>query len=194
MKLKPLSINTHPNRVLGYCLMYDIADHITSREIFEWIDAIIPDDHSIGKKNTLATYHVTLNYIGKLTQNQLHALDHELDGFNFEPIPIKFDKIGYFDEAGVLYVGMKGNPPVALQRAFDNVSSILESLGIESEHNQFPNYKPHITVLHDCPSRPVFPSINRKFEFVLLDTILTQAVDKGDGKVKVFVTLRSYPK
>lgn len=199
MKLKPLSININPNNVEGYCLLYDIANYNTARQIYEWIDRTIPDDHSIGKKNKLDTYHITLNYIGPLSHNLLTALDEELDHFDFEPIPIKLDKVGYFDEAGVMYVGMKGKPPVALQNAFDKVNDILKSLGIESENNRFPTYKPHITVLHDCPSRPQFPTINRKFELVLLDATLTQSIVKynavnigNDGKV--FVPLKNYPK
>jgi len=193
MKLKPLNINISPNNVEGYCLLYDIANHQTAMEIYQWVNGAMPDDHSIGKKNALDTYHITLNYIGPLSQNQLLALDGELDHFDFEPIPIKLDKVGYFDDAGVLYVGMRGKPPVALQKAFDGINNILESLGIESE-NKFPTYKPHITVMHDCPSRPQFPHINRKFELVLLDTLLTQSIDKGDDKGKVYVPVRGYPK
>jgi len=193
MKLKPLSINVNPHNVLGYCLLYNVGNYDTSRQIYEWVNRVIPDKSAIGKKNPLETYHITLNYIGPLEQNQLHELDAALDHFHIEPITITLDKVGYFDNAGVMYVGMKGRPPVALQKAFDEVNEILESLGIESEHNRFPTYRPHITVLHDCPSRPTFPVISRKFTLTLLDLTMSQSIDKGDDG-KIFVPVRQYPK
>jgi RNA 2',3'-cyclic 3'-phosphodiesterase len=87
------------------------------------------------------SWHITLKFLGSVTEEQYGCLMNRLCGLHFGPFPIQLEQPGIFDRAGILYVAVQLGPElVALQR---NVEAQACLCGFEAESRP---YHPHITL------------------------------------------------
>jgi RNA 2',3'-cyclic 3'-phosphodiesterase len=87
------------------------------------------------------SWHITLQFLGNVTPEQLPCLMAHLGKVQSQRISIQLGGIEVFDRAGVLFVGVTVSEKLAaLQR---NVSSATEACGFAPESRP---YHPHITL------------------------------------------------
>lgn len=90
--------------------------------------------------------HITLKFIGDVTDDTYSQIESRLTDtdFNTGPITLKFTGCGKFGKGGemnIFWIGMEKND--TLEETFDRIETALEKTGIPKETRKF---KPHITV------------------------------------------------
>jgi 2'-5' RNA ligase len=87
------------------------------------------------------SWHVTLQFLGAASREQYDCVVARLAALGAEPVPVQLEGSGFFDRAGVFYVGVKVSPELeALQKA---VVAATSGCGFEAEDRP---YHPHITL------------------------------------------------
>lgn len=107
-------------------------------------------------------YHLTLKFLGEVSNSEVKKIKTELEKIKVGQFKLKLDKIGGFPNkrnAKVVWVGLKGDG--RLEKLEKNISLSLESLGIETEHDNR-GFHPHITL-----ARVKFVENKKKFEEML---------------------------
>lgn len=84
--------------------------------------------------------HLTLAFIGALSEQQMAALDEALLQIQFEPFLLQLDRVGHFNQR-TLWLGSELSRP--LQLLHDRLQQCLASLGLERDRRPF---TPHITL------------------------------------------------
>jgi 2'-5' RNA ligase len=88
-----------------------------------------------------AGWHVTLQFLGKTTADQLSCITSALNKIRFEAFKITLNRPGYFDRSGVFFVGVHGLPELLeIQKQVTKATSLC---GFTAEERP---YHPHITL------------------------------------------------
>lgn len=88
-----------------------------------------------------AGWHITLQFLGKTTAEQLACITSALSKIRFGPFRINLDRPGYFDRSGVFFVGVQGSPELSeIQKQVTKATSLC---GFTAEERP---YHPHITL------------------------------------------------
>lgn len=117
--------------------------------------------------------HITLRYIGEVTDSVRQCLLEKATGLKADCFQIQLDQIGFWKRPQIVWCGPRecSNEFAALVEQLEN---ICQQCGIAAETR---SYVPHITLLRKAnrsvsASLPAFPVWNIK-EFVLLESITT---------------------
>lgn len=90
---------------------------------------------------TPETWHITLQFLGNTSTEQYQCVIPQLHELASPPIPIQLDAMGFFDRAGVFFVGIQPTPELfALQQSVITATSLC---GFPAETRP---YHPHITL------------------------------------------------
>jgi 2'-5' RNA ligase len=88
-----------------------------------------------------ASWHVTLQFLGNSTSDQLARLEKRLAEIHHPPVPIQLPGIGFFERAGVFYASVQLSPElISLQQG---VLASTAPCGYPPETRPF---HPHITL------------------------------------------------
>ncbi|MEM3112891.1 MAG: RNA 2',3'-cyclic phosphodiesterase [Candidatus Pacearchaeota archaeon] len=100
--------------------------------------------------------HLTLKFLGEISESELRAVQDKLSGFRFKKFNISPDKLGVFSEnfVRIIWVSIKGEGLFGLQK---NIDSLLEDIFPKEYH-----FMAHITL-----ARPKFVEDRR----MLLDEL-----------------------
>ena len=120
----------------------------------------------VARKN----FHITLHYIGSVTDDEMSALEKYLDDIHCSAFTLCVDCLGHFKQAKVLWAGVK-NIPEQLGRLFEITGRCVES---HFETYQSGKFIPHVSL---------FRKANRKIQLESFDSITWQ--------VKKFVLVES---
>lgn len=91
--------------------------------------------------STPESWHITLQFLGNADQSQYECIVARLREVRSGPVPIELDGVGFFDRAGILFVGVALTPElVALQQT---VIAATSACGFAPEERE---YRPHITL------------------------------------------------
>lgn len=91
--------------------------------------------------STPETWHITLQFLGNSSPEQLACLMARIGALKLPPVSIQLDGLGSFDHAGVFFAGVKVTPKLlSLQK---HVVAATELCGFVSEARP---YQPHITL------------------------------------------------
>ena len=88
--------------------------------------------------------HITLRFLGELSEDEARDLDGELSEIEFPIFDLTFRSFGCFDKRGqvhTLWAALDKSPP--LERLFEKVESASVRAGLEKARRKF---KPHTTL------------------------------------------------
>jgi 2'-5' RNA ligase len=87
------------------------------------------------------SWHITLQFLGNATPEQLDCLSARLGEVHSAPLPLQFGELGFFDRAGIFFADVTLTPAlIALQKRVVATTSIC---GFVAETRPF---HPHITL------------------------------------------------
>jgi RNA 2',3'-cyclic 3'-phosphodiesterase len=88
-----------------------------------------------------ATWHVTLQFLGEASEEQAARVVERLRGIEADRVPVRIERLGFFERAGVFFAGVALTPDLlALQQ---KVTGAARGCGFEAEARA---YQPHITL------------------------------------------------
>lgn len=90
--------------------------------------------------------HLTLAFLGEVAAARMSSLERGLAGVPMAPFEVRLDRTGWFERAGVAWVGPAATPAglVALQ---STLMRTLVEAGFEPDRRRF---IPHVTVARSC--------------------------------------------
>jgi 2'-5' RNA ligase len=87
------------------------------------------------------SWHITLQFLGNALPEQYQSVVAQLSGIHLSPVPVRVDRMGLFDRAGILHAGVKVSPELLqLQKRVVQATAIC---GFVPETRP---YQPHITL------------------------------------------------
>ncbi|HET9099672.1 MAG TPA: RNA 2',3'-cyclic phosphodiesterase [Acidobacteriaceae bacterium] len=91
--------------------------------------------------STRESWHITLQFLGGASESQYECLVAQLRELHAAPVSIELNELGYFDRAGIFFVGVALTPELlALQQ---RVTKTIVPCGFVPEDRA---YRPHITL------------------------------------------------
>ncbi len=91
--------------------------------------------------STPESWHVTLQFLGSVNQEQYECIVARLCRLRLPPVPIRLDAMGFFDRAGIFFAGVSPTPELlSLQQAVTAATGVC---GFVPETRP---YHPHITL------------------------------------------------
>ncbi len=91
--------------------------------------------------STPESWHITLQFLGNTSETQYECVVARLRELQVAPVPIELDELGFFDRAGIFFVGVALTPELlALQK---KVTASTIPCGFVPEDRP---YRPHITL------------------------------------------------
>ncbi len=88
--------------------------------------------------------HLTLAFIGNLSDEDALAVSHALAKVRCRPFNWRLDTLGFFDQAGVVWVGAARKPVKPLVALADRARAALNRLEIDFDRRPL---APHVTLL-----------------------------------------------
>jgi RNA 2',3'-cyclic 3'-phosphodiesterase len=85
--------------------------------------------------------HLTLFFLGQVSEDKLPMILGELDQVNFAPLELRFTQLGCFPRAGILFADLEATP--RLLRLQAHVALGMVKCGFASEGRP---YHPHVTL------------------------------------------------
>lgn len=142
--------------------------------IAEWRQKMPP---SINGEVPPANFHVTLAFLGQVTQAQLEPLSTGASKLDVKSFSLRFEHIGYFSKPKALWLGCDAipEPLQELQRALSKIAS-AQQLNVEKR-----NYTPHITLFRKCAENPPAPLLSPDFELKFETFSLFSSENIGSG-------------
>jgi 2'-5' RNA ligase len=88
--------------------------------------------------------HLTLAFIGNLADEDAFAVADAVAKLRFSPLTWQLDTLGFFDEAGVVWVGTASQPIKPLVELANRVRAALDQLDLDYDRRPL---APHVTLL-----------------------------------------------
>ena len=92
----------------------------------------------------LEDLHLTLAFIGEIAADVALDLSNALKKLRFKPFAWQPDTLGFFKDAGVVWLGSVGEPAKPLATLANRVRALLDDNGVAYDKRPF---APHITLL-----------------------------------------------
>ena len=99
-----------------------------------------------GRTGSAKNIHTTLRFLSDVEASQQGALEARLADFVFEPVTLTLDRVGYWPDSGILWLGPRKTPR-ALSVAVQRLSNQLRALGCRADRRGF---KAHVTLARDA--------------------------------------------
>lgn len=93
--------------------------------------------------------HVTLAFIGDLAENVALDLSDAIARLRFTPFAWQLDTLGFFKEAGVVWLGATGGSTKPLVDLGDRVRALLDQMNVTYDRRPL---APHVTLLRGVRS------------------------------------------
>ncbi len=125
-----------------------ISVNIENREILENIVATQKTLIATGadmKPVEPENIHITLKFLGEISETQVLRIKEEIREINFTPIKLEVEETGVFPNLRrprVIWAGIKGEIE-QLSQVFKELEKKLQSIGFKRERRRF---QPHITI------------------------------------------------
>ncbi|RLJ22015.1 RNA 2',3'-cyclic phosphodiesterase [bacterium endosymbiont of Escarpia laminata] len=101
-----------------------------------------------GRQHHPDDLHMTLVFLGKVTEQQLSCVKSVADAIDAEPFSLTLNRMGHWPRPRILWCGPE-TPPDALNGLVAELKQGLQTCGFEPERRPF---KPHITLLRKMRS------------------------------------------
>ncbi len=136
-------------------------------------------DDSLAKLKQTETFHLTLKFLGKVSEDKAEEVKNKLKDIKFKPFPLTLDKIGVFpseDFIRVVWVSVK--PTEEVTKLQENIENTLKEFKFKKDFK----FHPHITL-----TRVKYVDDKEKF----IKNIKELKVDKKTIEVKDFRLVKS---
>lgn len=116
------------------------------------------DEAATGSFARRDNLHLTLDFLGECSVQQMHSAQAAMDEISFEPFDIMFDRTGFFagDSSDTWWLGVRENRNLMKLQAALHEALIEKGLKLEKRR-----YRPHVTlarrVITSSPAGPVEP-------------------------------------
>jgi len=87
------------------------------------------------------SWHVTLQFLGNVSEEQYSCLIERLNAIQTGPVPIRISGLGAFERVGVFYAQVEASPGLAA--LVNRVTAATAACGFVAESRR---YRPHITL------------------------------------------------
>jgi 2'-5' RNA ligase len=139
-----------------------------------------------GRRIPADNYHVTLHFLGDVTESQLDCYRVAAAGAHTSSFILRLDSTGFFRRAGIGWVGPETCP--------DDLSQLHEQLGVQLSacgyrHEQR-SYLPHVSLFRRC-QKPLKPAQPFLIDWQVKDFSLYESVPTHDGVI--YRELCNYP-
>lgn len=171
-------------------------DKYTKQKIYE-LQKEIRARSIKGRWKHIDNFHLTLKFLGEVSQEKLSLLDNLLNSIAFsnQRFWIKLDQVGYFDgndSIRVIWIGVDGEIE-KLNELYYKIENQLYSIGFEKEKRQ---YKPHITIAQDVVFNHSFENIKNifskhRFDKVYINKIVLMKSEQVGNK-RVYTPVNEY--
>lgn len=116
------------------------------KEYLHKIKEIIRPNTISGEYTSYSNFHLTIKYIGKISDDDLEVLMEVIDdvSYKIKPFYLKFGELGSFDRkhSSIVWMGFQ-NGKSSLTTLFKHIESKTVSEGFEEEGRK---YRPHVTM------------------------------------------------
>ncbi len=136
-------------------------------------------DDSLARLNKTSSFHLTLKFLGKVSEDKAKDVVDRLKEVRFKPFSLSLDKIGVFpkeDYVRVVWVGAK--PSEEVIELQNGVEEVLKEFGFKKDFN----FHPHITLAR-------VKSVNDRDGFA--KNLQSIKVDIGEIEIKDFRLVKS---
>lgn len=135
--------------------------------VTERLNRVIQETVLQGRPQQPADLHMTLVFLGQVSEGQLHCIHETADAIQGGPFDLQLQGTGYWPRPRILWAGVK-QPPAPLSQLVFDLQHGLRACGFEAERRR---YQPHVTLyrkaVHAEP-RVIEPAIDWSVrEFVL---------------------------
>lgn len=120
-----------PTRIALSSLSDDVQQHAEHRRVSR------PDD-----------LHLTLAFIGDLADDVAFDLSDAIAKLHFKPFALQLDTLGFFQEAGVVWIGARKTPEPLADLA-DRARKLLDQMSVAYDRRPL---VPHLTLLRGVKS------------------------------------------
>jgi len=115
--------------------------------------------HCDGNAVPVANFHITLAFIGEMSENRLEALidraDGLLEGTQTHKAELPINSVGYWPKPGVFWVG-PDQWPEEMSRLAASLKHLAMQFGARKDRSPF---QPHITLFRRCQAAPAAPAV-----------------------------------
>ncbi|MEX2327654.1 MAG: RNA 2',3'-cyclic phosphodiesterase, partial [Pseudomonadales bacterium] len=122
-------------------------DANTSLDVISFRDSTLPP---LDRPVPIANLHVTLAFLGEVTETRLEQLFDLASGVSMTPFEITFDELGYWPKPRILWIGASHTPAILLD-VVRQLTSVARGLHIPMEKR---HYRAHITIARNCRTPP----------------------------------------
>lgn len=126
-----------------------------------------------GRAVPMANFHITLNFLGEITPQQLRRLCTEADRIKAVKIELHLDKPECFPASGLFWLA-PSNVPSVLIELVKKLRKVSKKSGIKTSRKPF---RPHLTLFRNYRARSALPVLDPGFPiscdgFVLFQSIM----------------------
>lgn len=118
-----------------------------------------------------ANLHLTLHFIGNVDEPGLAWLQRQAGDLRLPPFEITIDRIGYFKNAGVVWLGCE-EPSDALIGLQRTLGLLLRGCGFQAGKR---HYNPHVTMIRNQSVAVECAKFNR-FQWSVTDFVLVESI------------------
>ncbi|MGZ9075762.1 MAG: RNA 2',3'-cyclic phosphodiesterase [Burkholderiaceae bacterium] len=93
--------------------------------------------------------HLTVAFIGNLSDEDAFAVADAIAKMRFRPFTWRLDTLGFFDQAGVVWVGAAREPVKPLVALADQARAVLDEFALDYDRRPL---APHVTLLRGVRS------------------------------------------
>ncbi|MEZ5571954.1 MAG: RNA 2',3'-cyclic phosphodiesterase [Halioglobus sp.] len=131
-------------------------DTATTIQVSSWRDRQLA---GIGKPVPAANFHVTLAFVGALSDPAIERLCLSVDDWTARATPegamLEFNCTGYWPRPGIYWLGAE-TWPAQLGGLAHKLSRLAGAVG--AKHDDRNTFQPHITLYRQCPDAPPAPA------------------------------------
>ena len=114
-----------------------------------------PYVHAKGRRYQDSNLHITLHFLGNMTEEQLNCARQQAAAVKLSPFSLNINRFGRFKQAGILWLG-PDHVPDELVELHQQLGAALDICGYQPEARE---YRPHITLMrkfHDEVGEQVY--------------------------------------
>lgn len=120
--------------------------------------------------------HITLAFLGSVTEEQLACLRREVSGVQGRAFTLTLDRIGGFRRSGITWLGST-EVPEALAGLVARLGQVMEACGLEPDTRP---YQPHVTLRRRSRRSPGLPPFT-PLRWPVAEFVLVESHISGDG-------------
>lgn len=132
---------------------------------------------AISRAVPLQNYHLTLAFLGDISDSQLQTIQELHDDFRHPVFDLKLDRVGYWPDSTTLWLGST-DVPEDLMSLVVKCKSIANRAGVGTDKRR---YTPHLTLARKTQTPPGPPLIDPDFPVRFESVELYQSIMDRDG-------------